>query len=442
MKTVTPLLRAPLCGLVAALAAVVIGVAAPAAAQDAGAAPVTVVELDGSIDQVAAVFVERSLASADDEGAAAVVIRLDTPGGLVSSMRDIVSDIQAAEVPVTVWVGPSGARAGSAGAFIAAASDQLGMAPGTNIGSATPISSGGEDLDAKVRNDAAAFIAALADESGRDAASYRAMVTDGVNLTAEQAVDRNVAETIQPTVEDFVAWLDGRPGRAGPIATAGAPIETEGLPWYLSVLRVLTDPNLVFLLLLVGIAGVGFEIFNPGAIVPAVVGAISLLLALAGLSVLPFQWTGLALLLLAVGLFFAETQVAGFGALALGGVVALALGGAFLFDSDDPALEPSLGVIVTTAAVVGGAFAVAAHLVLRARRRPSLTGGAELVGEVGRARGAIGAGGGTVLVNGEIWSARPLDGTAVPEGAQVRVVTVHEDDLTLTVEPREGETPE
>ena len=261
--------------------------------------------------------------------------------------------------------------------------------------------------------------------------------TDALNLTAEQAVDQNVAETIQPSVDAFVAWLDGRPGRNGPIATAGAPIETETLPWYLAVLRVLTDPNLVFLLLLVGLAGVGFEIFHPGAIVPAVVGAISLLLALAGLTVLPFQWTGVALLVLGVALFIAETQVAGFGVLAIGGIVALALGGAFLFDSDDPALEPSTGVVVATAAVVGGAFAVAAHLVLRARRQPSSTGGAELVGEVGRARGTIGPGGGSVLVNGEIWSARPLAGVEIPAGGEVRVVTVHRDDLTLTVEPRE-----
>jgi membrane-bound serine protease (ClpP class) len=399
---------------------------------------VRVIELDGSIDQVAAVFVDRRIRSAEDEAAPAVAIQLDTPGGLVSSMRDIVEDMRASAVPVTVWIGPSGARAGSAGAFIAAASDQLGMAPGTNIGSATPIGSGGEDLDAKVRNDAAAFIAALADESGRDAASYRAMVTGALNLTAEQAVDRGVAETIQPSVEDFVAWLDGRPGRNGAIHTAGAPLETDGLPWYLAVLRVLTDPNLVFFLLLVGLAGVGFEIFNPGSVVPGVVGAISLVLALAGLTVLPFQWAGIALVVLAVALFIAETQVAGFGVLALGGIVALALGGAFLFDSSDPALEPSPGIVVATAVVVGGAFAVAANLVLRARRRPSVTGGAELVGEVGRARGTIGPGGGSVLVNGEIWSARITGGVEIPAGGEVRVVTVHRDDLTLTVEPREG----
>lgn len=432
----TPTFRALVRGLLVALVAALVPVAGTAAADD-GAAPVRVVELDGPIDQAAAVFAERQLSAAARDGSPAVVIRLDTPGGLVSSMRDIVSDMEAATVPVTVWVGPSGARAGSAGAFIAAAADQLGMAPGTNIGSATPIGSGGEDLDAKVRNDAAAFIAALADENGRDAGSYRAMVTDSLNLTAEQAVARDVADTVQPTLEGFVAWLDGRPGRDGPIATAGAPLETESLPWYLGVLRVLTDPNLVFFLLLLGLAGIGFEIFNPGAIVPGVVGTISLLLALAGLTVLPFQWAGIALLALAVGLFVAETQVGGVGALAVGGVVALALGGAFLFDSDDPALEPSTGVVVATAAVVGGAFAVAARVALRARRRPTRTGGGELVGEVGRARGAIGPGGGSVLVNGEIWAARPVPGVEIPAGGQVRVVTVHRDDLTLTVEPRE-----
>jgi membrane-bound serine protease (ClpP class) len=398
-----------------------------------------VIELEGSIDPVAAQFVERRIDAAEEAGAVAVVIRMDTPGGLVSSMREIVGDVESADVPVTVWIGPAGARAGSAGAFISAASDELGMAPGTNIGSATPIGSGGEDLDAKVRNDAAASIAALAERSGRDAAAYRAMVTRALNLTAEEAVDRGVAETIQPTLEDFVAWLDGRPSReGGEIRTAGAPIEVDALPWYLRVLQVLTDPNLVFFLLLIGLAGVGYEIFNPGALVPGIVGAISLLLALAGLTVLPFTWAGIALLALAVGLFVAETQVGGIGALAVGGVVALALSGAFLFDSDDPALRPSLWVVVLVALVIGGAFALAARLVLRARARPAATGGAELVGEVGTARAAIGPSTGRVLVNGEIWSARAPEGVAIPPGGEVRVVRVHPDDLTLTVEPRKG----
>lgn len=412
---------------------------AAAALAQGSPGPVRVVELDGGIDPVSAEFVERRLEAAADDGAEVVVLRMDTPGGLVSSMRDIVGAMNASPVPVAVWIGPSGARAGSAGAYISAASDHLGMAPGTNIGSATPISSGGEDLDQKVVNDAAAGIAAQAEEHGRNADAYRAMVTDARNLTASEALDQGVIETIQPTVEDFVAWLDGRPGRdGGTITTAGAPVETDAMPWYLEVLEALIDPNLVFLLLLLGLAGIGFEIFNPGAIVPGVVGAISLLLALGGLTVLPIDWLGVALIALGVGLFVAETQVGGFGALALGGVVALALGGALLFDSDDPGLVASPWIATGIAVVVGGGFAIAAKRVLRARRQPAAIGERSLVGEVGVARGAVGPGGGHVFVNGELWAARTLDDAQVPEGTPVRVVTVHPEDLSLTVEPREG----
>ncbi|WP_217914312.1 NfeD family protein [Miltoncostaea marina] len=426
----------PALALLAALVAL-LAAAHGAVAQDTPA-PVRVIELDGGIDPVSARWVEDRLDAARDDGAAAVVIRMDTPGGLVSSMRDIVAAMERSPLPVAVWVGPAGSRAGSAGAFISAAAAHLGMAPGTNIGSATPIGSGGEDLDAKVRNDAAASIAALAEARGRDPAPFRAMVVDALNLTAREALEREVAETVQPDLGSFVAWLDGRPGPDGPIRTAGAPVEAESMPWHLRLLEALIDPNLVFLLLLLGLAGIGFELYNPGAIVPGVVGAISLLLALAGLTVLPVDWVGIALIALGVGLFVAETQVGGFGALAAGGVVALGLGGAFLFDSDDPALVSSPWIVGLMAAVVGAGFLGAARLVLRARRRPAATGGAELVGEMGVARGAIGPDGGRVSVNGEIWSARTADGSRLPAGAPVRVVSIQPDDLTVTVEPGEG----
>ena len=423
--------------LVAVLVALITATAA--AGQGDAPAPVRVIELDGGIDPVSARFVEGRIDAAERDHAAVVVIRLDTPGGLVSSMRDIVGAMEASVVPIAVWVGPSGARAGSAGAYISAAADHLGMAPGTNIGSATPISSGGEDLDAKVVNDAAAAIAAQAEAKGRDPVAFRAMVTDALNLTAGEALERGVIDTLQPTLEDFTGWLDGRQARGGgTISTAGAPIEIDAMPWYLALLQTLIDPNLVFLLLLLGLAGLGFEIFNPGGVVPGIVGAISLLLALAGLTVLPVTWVGIALILLGVGLFVAETQVGGVGALAVGGVVALGLGGAFLFDSDDPALVSSRWLAVAMAVLVGLAFALSARLVLRARRRPAASGGSELVGEIGTARVAIGPGGGQVSVNGEIWSAHTPDGVAVAEGARVRVVRVHPDDLTLTVEPGEG----
>jgi membrane-bound serine protease (ClpP class) len=430
-----PAFRALLVGLLAAMAAMSVGAAGQD--QQGGPGPVRVIELDGGIDPVSAAFVGRRLDAAADDGASAVVIRLDTPGGLVSSMRDIVSDMGTSPVPVTVWIGPSGARAGSAGAYISAASDQLGMAPGTNIGSATPIGSGGQDLDAKVRNDSAAFIQALAEEHGRNPTAYREMVLSALNLTAEQAVEQNVAEVIQPTVTDFVAWLDGQPGRAGPIRTAGAPIETDELPWYLRGLQVLTDPTLVFFLLLLGLAGLGFEVFHPGAILPGVIGGISLILGLAGLTVLPFSWAGIALLLLGVGLLIAETQVGGFGALAAGGVVALALGGAFLFDSDDPAQRPSLWVVVIVSVAVGAGFAAATMKVMRARRQPVVAGADELLGEVGTVRAAVGPAGGQVMVNGERWRARARDGVEIPAGQSVRVVRVNTDDLSVTVEQTE-----
>jgi membrane-bound serine protease (ClpP class) len=329
--------------------------ATAAGGQDDAPAPVRVIELDGSVGPVTALFIENRIQEAVDEGAPAVVIRMDTPGGLVSSAREIVAAMEEASVPVTVWVGPAGSRAGSAGAFISAAGDALGMAPGTNIGSATPISSGGEDLDAKVRNDFAASIAALAEKNGHDPAPYRAMVTESLNLTANEALAQNVIDTIQPTVEDFVAWLDGRTLDGGVVATAGVPIEVDDLPWYLRVLQVVTDPNLVFLLLILGIAGIAFEVFNPGAIVPGVIGAISLLLALAGLSVMPFTWIGIILILLGIGLFIGETQVGGLGVFTVGGVVALALGGAFLFDSSDPGLTTSPWIAVVIAVLAAAA---------------------------------------------------------------------------------------
>ncbi len=414
--------------------------AAPVAAAGAsGGSAVRVIELDGGVDPVSARFIEGRIQAAEDDGAPVVVIRVDTPGGLVSSARDIVTAMGESSVPVTVWVGPSGARAGSAGAYVSAAADRLGMAPGTNIGSATPIDGGGGDLGAKVRNDFAAGIAALAEEHGRDPAAFRAMVTDALNLTAGEALARGVSDTTQPTVEDFVAWLDGRDAGDGRVIhTAGSPIQVDGMPWYLRVLQVVIDPNLVFLLLLLGIAGLGFEAFNPGAIVPGVVGAISLILALAGMAVLPVSWTGVALVLLGVGLFAAETQVGGLGILTAGGVLSLALGGAFLFDSSDPGLTTSPWLAAAMAVLVAAAFVASARLALRAARRPHAVEGSQMLGETGISRGAVSAAGGQVVVNGEIWSARTADGTELPAGAPVRVVRVHEDDLTLTVEPGEG----
>jgi membrane-bound serine protease (ClpP class) len=423
--------------LLAALLLLLVLAAGSLAQSPAG--DVRVVELDGDVDPVSARFVEDRLDAAASAGSEAVVIRLDTPGGLVSSTREIVEAMGASAVPVAVWVGPSGARAGSAGAYISAASDHLGMAPGTNIGSATPITSAGEDLGAKVVNDAAAGIAAQAEARGRNAGAYRRMVTDSLNLTASEALDRDVIDTVQPTLDGFVAWLDGRPARdGGTIDTAGATVRTQTLGWWERVLQVVSRPDVVFLLLLLGLAGLGFELYNPGSVLPGLVGLLSLLAAIAGMTYLPVAGIGVALVLLGVALFVAETQVGGVGLLALAGVIAFALGGAFLFDSDDPGLEASPWIAVAVAVVVGGAFLASARLVRRARRAPVATGRGAMIGQVGVARQPLGAEPGHVSVNGEIWSARTADGAPVPEGSEVRVVRVHPEDLSLTVEPREG----
>lgn len=430
-RAVTRILRALLCGLTIALVAGATGVVAQAATPSetgAAAPPVRLVELDGPLDRAAAVFLSREIDAAGDAGDALVLIRLDGTSGPADDMRDALDAVGGSAVPVAVWVGPDGAGAEGTALALAAAADQTGMAPGATLGSATPV----DDPEA------ADLVAAAADENGRDARSYREMTADGLTLTAPDALARGAVETVQATLPGFTAWLDGRPGRAGPIETAGAPVQERGMPWYLEALRVLTDPNLLFFLLLLGLAGVGFELLHPGGFVPAAVGGLSLLLAAAGLAAAPFHPAGIALIAVGVGFFVMEIQIGGVGAYAAVGIAALAGGGVVLLGSDDPALAPSVGVIVATAAVVGGAFAVAARVVRRARRRPPPGGGAGLVGQIGRARAAIGPGIGSVLVNGEIWAARATDGAVIPAGTGVRVVTVQVDDLTLTVEPREG----
>lgn len=436
-------MRAPvLLRLLLALVAV-LGVVVAAASQEERRGPVHVIEVRGAIDTVLADWIDGRVASAESAGASVVILQIDTPGGLASATEDIVADIRGTDLTVVTWVGPSGARAASAGAFLAAASDRVLMAPGTNIGSATPISGGGDDLDAKVTNDAAAGIAALAEETGRDAASYRAMVTDALNLTAGEAVERGAADGIAADLPAVVAALDGTPGRDGqPLAVAGAPVSTDTLPWYLRVLQVLTDPNLVFLLLVLGVVGIVAELSAPGGIIPGAAGAIALLLAVAGISTLPFSWIGIGFLVLAVGLLFAETQVPGFGALAGLGVVALALGGAFLFGGSEDGISTSLWAVIPTAVILGGGGALAARRVSMAHHNRPTTGSETLVGEPATVRSVADDGTHQVMLNGELWAAESADGTALTPGTRTRVVRVDTENLIVTVQVEPENPPE
>jgi membrane-bound serine protease (ClpP class) len=425
------------------LTTVLIAVAAAAAlAVPATAAPtptdVRGVVLEGTIDPASAQFVTRRLRSADRSDAQLFLIEMDTPGGLVTSMRDIVKTIEAAEIPVVVWIGPTGSRAGSAGAYISASSDYLAMAPGTNIGSATPVGGSGGDLDRKITNDAAAQIAALADKHGRNADTFRSMVTEQVNLTAQEAVAGDVAEAIAPTRAALLGQLDGRQVGGRMLTTTGAAVHIDEMPWYLRLMQILIDPNLLTIMFGLGIAAIGFELFHPGAVVPGVAGAVMLLLSFAGFAIVPFNWAGLAFIFLAFLLFALEAIVSGFGALAAGGIVSLVIGGLILFDDAEGPVVSRPGLIVTSIGL-GVAFTLVARAAWRARRAPSTTGAGAMVGHLGQARTALVGDTGHVFVDGELWAARVAGGRRIEPGSTVRVTGMSE--LVLSVEPVEEPGP-
>lgn len=400
------------------------------------------IELSGEISPATSGWVDRALGDAEDEGAAVAIIRLDTPGGLDSSTRDIVKDIVAAPLPVIVYVSPDGARAGSAGAYITQAADVAAMAPQTNIGSATPISIGpGSDdevLGRKIRNDAAAYIRALASAHGRNAAAAEASVIDAENLTAEEALEANLIDVVAPSEEALLEQLDGfrvQGPKAQTLGTAGLEIERHDMPLTYEILQLLVNPTIAFLLLSVGLLGLAIELFSPGLIFPGTFGLIALLLGLYGTAQLPVTAAGIALLLLAVALMVAEAHLGTNGLLGLGGVVALVLGGLLLFNSDEGA-DVSVPVVVVTGLLIGGFFVFVTDRVVKAGREPVRTGYEELIGRVAEVRSPL-APSGQVWVDGALWGARLADGDGrTAAGDRVRVEAV--DGLTLLVRPLEN----
>jgi membrane-bound serine protease (ClpP class) len=433
-------MRAPaaasLCLALAALALL----AGPGSAQQADGPLVRSVELDMTINPASAGWVDQALDDAQDDQADIVVFRLDTPGGLDDSMRDMVKDIIAAPMPVVVYVSPDGARAASAGLFITEAADVAAMAPQTNIGSATPISIGGGDQDEvlgrKVRNDAAAYVRALAEGHGRNADLAERMVRRAVNVTAAEARRQHLVDLVAANEQDLVRKLDGfrvRGPKAQRLETTGARIDRVGVPFKFAALELLVNPNTVFLLLVAGLILIGLELFNPGMIFPGTLGGVSLILALFGLAQLPINVAGLLLILLAFGLFAAEGFIVSHGALAAGGIVSLAFGGLLLFDTDSEAFDISVPVVIVTAAALGGFFVWIISKAVQARHAQVHTGAEELIGAHGRVRSALDPVG-HVFVKGALWRARPTtDGIEV--GDEVVVESV--DGLTLTVAPAE-----
>jgi membrane-bound serine protease (ClpP class) len=399
---------------------------------------VLAVEFDNDVNPVTADYVIGEIERANEKRYDAVVILLDTPGGLSDSMKDIYEKELASDIPVIVYVYPEGARAASAGVWIGQAGDILAMAPQTNIGSSTPISVGGEDIQEdlrrKVVNDAAASLRALAREHGRNVAWADAAVRRASNLNAREALQQNVIDVIAPNLPALLNKVDGRETKPKGLVlhTAGAQIDYVEMSLWKRILDTLIDPNLIVILFSVGVLGITIELWNPGLILPGTVGAISLVIALFGLQVLPVSWAGILLMLLAAGFFVAETFVVSHGALTLAGAVAFVIGSLMLFDPAGDAYQVSLPVAIGVAATMALLAGFAAVKIVQARRAPVVTGDSELIGQVGVVRQTLDPEG-FVFVHGELWRAR-TNGEPVPPGQEVRV-DGFDDGLTLTVSP-------
>ena len=422
-------------------AAVVVASLAGATPASAASPRVLVAVLDNDINPVSQDYIQDQVRRAEIGRYDAIVVELDTPGGLGTSMREIVKSFLASSVPVVVYVSPAGSSADSAGAVIGQAADVLAMAPQTNIGSSTPITTNGtdfsKDLRRKVVNDAAAYISELAREHGRNANAAEAMVRDAANYGAREAAARNVVDLVSPTLPALLDEIDGMVTQPKGISldTAGATLDSVEMSFWQRALDTLIDPNIIALMLSIGIIGLVVELWNPGLVLPGTVGAISLLVGLYGLQVLPISVAGLLLLLVSFGLFVTDALVTSHGALSLAGAVTFVIGALMLFDPAGPAYQVSLWTALAIAGTFVLLIGIALSRIARARRNPVEVGVQLLVGEDAEVRR-----GGLVAVNGELWRARRADGGPLPRAGRVRIEEVT-DDLVLVVgssNPTEG----
>jgi len=402
-------------------------------------APIVVqIDLNDIVHPVSATYVTDGINHAKDIGASAVILRLDTPGGLADSMRTIVEGVLSSPVPMIAWVGPNGARAASAGFFILLATDVAVMAPGTNAGAAHPVSVTGqkieEVMEKKIVSDAAAYLRSYTAKRGRNAEVAESAVTESRSFTAEEALKNNLIDGVVSDVQGIIDQFDGKEirrfdDRPATLHLRGATVQTFEMTSRQKILSRVLDPNLALILALAGLLGLYVEITHPGLIAPGIIGAMSLILALFAFNMLPVNWAGAALILLAIVLFVLEATITSHGLLAIGGILAMIAGGLMLVEGPIPQLRVHLSTALGLAVPVAVITVVLVRLVYLSHRRKSMVGEEGMVGEIGIAKTDVHQDG-KVLVHGEYWNAR--SDKPIPAGARVRVVKVN--GLTVEVE--------
>jgi membrane-bound serine protease (ClpP class) len=402
---------------------------------------VYVIKIDGSINPATSDYIHKSIEEAKNKNAECLIIELNTPGGLLKSTRYIVSDLLTSPIPVIVFVSPGGSQAASAGVFITLASHIAVMSPGTNIGASHPVSGDGSKMDStmseKVTNDAAAFIRSISEKRKRNVKWSEDAVRNSVSITETEALKDSVIDLIANDVNDLLTKIDGREVETTTgkkiLNTKNYSIVNFEESWFQKFLGIISDPNIAYILMMIGMWGIILEFYHPGAILPGVVGAICILLGLYGLHTLPINYAGAALILLAIILFIAEIKITSYGLLTVAGVISMFVGSMMLIDSGSPleaGINISMKVIITTVVIIAGLFALLAWLVVKAYRRKAMTGVSGMIGEIGEVFIDIVNGTGTVKILGEIWKAKSVEN--IPKGEKVKVLDVK--DLTIIVQ--------